>query len=285
MSLKSLLFLCFLVPQFLWGKVFVFDITGSHHGQGDVVGVFSIAEGMRNIFNHSKDSFHLIYDENAENVLRNTYGTIDEIHAQTTISFLAAKDVKDSHLKADYSFQTFFGGRKIHHFTDLPWSTANTAHFIVDTMHGYTFDEARFDGFHLYFKPAGIGPNRSGILKDPNVKKIEKKLENKKKTKQREIIAGFFPDSPLHEVLKDTSIKIAFAYGVYNETVKMENSQPVTRLQGQTRSYLEALFKNHTRTSPTVVLTPHSPDQLREAGVPQKRILTLDTPDLLNKSA
>ena len=283
MYLKSLIFLCFLVPQFLWGKVFVFDITGSRHGQGDVVGVFSIAEGMRQFF--PEDSFYLVYDRNAEDILTSTYGKLEDISSKVGINFIHETLFKTSEveLEADYSFQTFFGGRWLHHFTDLAWNTKDTVHFIVDTMHGDTFDEVRFDGFHIYFKPAGVGPKRSGILKDPNVRRIEKILNRKSKQEQRKIIAKFFPDSPLQQVLKDESLKIAFAYGVHNETVKIQRKKPVERLQGQTRSYLEALFKNHTLTSPTVVLTPHSPDQLREAGVPKKRILTLDTPDLLNK--
>ena len=284
MLFRCLLLLFFLLPKISFAKVFVFDITGSRHGQGDVIGVFSIAEGMRQFF--PEDSFYLVYDKRAKTTLTSTYGSLEDISSAVEIKFIDHTLFKtsDLELEADYSFQTFFGGRWIHHFTEVAWNTKDTIHFIVDTMHGDTFDEVRFDGFHIYFKPAGVGPKRSGILKDPNVRKIKKILNRKSRKKQREIIAKFFPDSPLQGVLSDESIKIAFAYGVHNETVKMgDNKKAVPRLQGQTLSYLKSLFKNHTGTSPTVVLTPHSPDQLREAGVPQKRILTPDTPDLLKK--
>ncbi len=110
-------------------------------------------------------------------------------------------------------------------------------------------------GFELYFKPPGLGSERSGIITDPNLEKIA----GLSLAKQRLIAADLFGNRTLKNIIlknHNKKIRFSFLYGAHNEVFKGE-------LIGQTKMFMEALERNYTE-SPIIVFTPNSQDDLRK---------------------
>ena len=283
-------FILFFCSNYLYARNIVFNMTGSYWGNGDVVGVFSFANSLRNISpskNYFKgDDFYVLYGKREKEIMESSFeGSMEDLSIRYNMNFVALENASEIPL-ADFSFEAFYGGRNIHHFTDLIYNKKETLTFILDTMHGTRLDEIRRGDLHLYMKPLGMGPHRSGFPKNPIVEKIKKKYLKKSRNRGNRngrIIEEFVTTPKLRILLESQKIRVAFGYGIHNEVLPQswENPEMYEYLRGQTKSFLEALDRNNVgATKSTIFLTPNSEEVLRKAGINDREIFTLDLLDV-----
>lgn len=167
-------FLLIFIPPFLQAQNFIFDLTKSFHGQGDVIGSFLLATGIKNQF--KSDEITIVLDERARDILLQSYNvaSLELLADQLHITFVMDDQIGSIKGKSDFSFQPFFGGRAIPHFTDIAFNKNTTVTLLLDTMHGNRLNEIRDPAYSLYFKPPGIGASRAGILDDIHLRKFKK---------------------------------------------------------------------------------------------------------------
>jgi len=238
-------------------KNFIFDLTGSIHGFGDVSGSLWILMELREKF--PQDHFAAVVDQRGQEILKTMFPqmSMKELGEKYKINFVLPEEARKLE-KAHYFFQLFYGGRHIHHLTDFIFTDEKTINFIADTMHGTTLDEIRMGTKkqeHIYFWPPGLGPKRSGIVIDQATRDFSSKsLGDRKK-----IAAASF-DGTVRELLlgnKWPGTPLGFLYGAHNETMH-------DYLIGQTQSYLKSI-ENHYPQKPLILFSPNNKTDLEKA--------------------
>lgn len=266
---------------------YVFDLSGSFQGFGDVVGVWSAFYGIQK--SKPKANYIAIIDSRAKEVLQDMYKkSLNDISKQFHVQFYPDTDLERVP-KADIYFQLFFGGRRIKtydnsdgkevYFFNPVFCTAQSVVVVSDTMHGHTLDEAFGSSFHFYFSPPGIGSKRSGILNSTDLDR----LVNMAPIQQQEFAASLFSGKAIQDLILQKgsyhNVKLSFIYGSHNETFNKS-------LMGQTKDYIHAL-ESYNADSPVVIFSPHKLEKLQEVLPGFKRILTLQEfekqPKLENK--
>lgn len=241
-------------------KNYVFNLTGTIHGYGDITGPLWTLLKIKQL--RPNNNYIAVVDDRAEQIISSMYGEkLELVGDDLGIQFFRLKDA--SHIPtADVSFELFFSGRKIHYkdntrpFTNLIYNDPNTITVISDTMHGTTLDEVVGPGIQLYFKPPGIGNNRSGIITDPYLEKILDYSPSERRT----IAADLFNDNTLkNTILKHTqkNVKFSFLYGAHNEVL-------INELIGQTKLFINEI-ENTFPNQPIIIFTPNSQEDLKKA--------------------
>jgi len=254
-------------------KHFVFNLSGSFNGYGDVTGpLFTIMEFKKL---HPHDNYTIITDERGEKIALETLNQGSTQSFKSEFGIDLVKKEHESQVKAaDYSFELFYGGRKIKSLTEAPYIDAHTVNVISDTMHGHSLDEVRTGNSHIYFKPPGIGTERSGIVNNPDIS-LFKKYSGKDR---RKITGDLFQGTILEKILNREQFpraQVGFFYGAHNELHEPS-------LTGQTKKYVEALEaeqlkKDPNSQSPLLIFTPNTKEDLEKALRPSSiRVLTLD---------
>jgi hypothetical protein len=252
-------------------KNYIFNLTGSMQGYGDIVGPFStmlrIKEKRPNI------KYSVVIDSRAQEILSKIYNkSLGSISKDLGIQFYTLRDAEKIP-KADVAFELFFGGRKIHSvpgehpFINLVYSKRETVTIVSDTMHGKTLDEVIGPDFELYFKPPGIGKNRSGIIDAPDLKK----LKDKPIAIQRTIAASLFDDINLKDLITKENqhdVLFSFLYGAHNEIFTQE-------LIGQTKLFIKELGEKYAN-APIILFTPNSKDELKKTLPDFNRVFSVD---------
>ncbi len=252
-------------------KNYIFNLTGSMQGYGDITGPFwtmlKIKEKRPNI------KYSVVIDSRAQEILSKLYNkSLSSISKDLGIQFYTLEDAEKIP-KADVAFELFFGGRKIHSvpgehsFINLVYDKRETVTIISDTMHGTTLDEVVGPDFEFYFKPPGIGKDRSGIINAPDLEK----LKDKPIAVQRTIAASLFNDINLKDLIirkHQHDVLFSFLYGAHNEIFEQE-------LIGQTKLFVGELGKKYANT-PIIVFTPNSKDELKKILPDFNRVFSVD---------
>jgi hypothetical protein len=268
-SLKALLALAILnfatvSSSFGAEKQLVFNLTGSMHGFGDITGplwvLFDLKKSLPN------DKFVVILDERSLKYTKEIFKVkdLETLEKKFHVNFVNV-DQADHVPTANYSFELFYGGRFIDNFTDLTYTDDDTYTVISDTMHGKTLDEVRKGESHIYYKPPGIGSDRSGIVNNPDINKFKGQTN----AKRREVAAPLFKGTLLEKIIRQDifpTAQLSFVYGVHNELFP--------GWTGQTERLVAALEKEYS-TAPIIIFTPNSKVELAEALPATRNIYTL----------
>lgn len=145
-----MLSLVLIPPAYGDGKHIVFNMTGSFLGYGDVTGPLWTVIKMKK--SHPENRFTLIVDARATQVVREMYAgrPLVEIARELNLQFMDVAEAKNlpEQSPSDYSFEPFFGGRRIHRttgepshddFTNTVFNSRSTVTIVSDTMHGHSF--------------------------------------------------------------------------------------------------------------------------------------------------
>lgn len=259
-------------------KHFVFDLTGSIHGYGDITGPLWTLIDLKKQYESSgrPTRFSVILDSRAEAVIKEMYrsSSVSGLAKDLNIDFVKSNQFP-SLPKADYLFQLFYGGRKIEDLSTHPLASSRTAVIISDTMHGGKLDEVRLGDRHLYFKPPGIGEQRSGIVANPDLRLFQNKSKEARKKTLASILRkepAVVPLSPLFEEKgrRYPNAKYSFMYGAHNEL-------QAPHLHGQSKEYIESLSRANAGRSPVIIFSPNSESDLRKVQVtPEATLLCMD---------
>lgn len=135
------------------------------------------------------------------------------------------------------------------------------------------FDEVvrPLTGSRVYFKPPGIGKDRSGIVENPDGLVFSRKSRKQRK----EIAARLFGASILGEVLSGRrypGARTGFIYGVKNEIISPAHH---SGLLGQTKKYVEEAQSAGPKDRPTFVFSPDTVLDLEKAVAGAATILSL----------
>jgi hypothetical protein len=239
----------------------VFDVSGSFQGDGDIIGPISTMLELKKL--HPQDRFTIIYDDRSFGIIKGQFqGTksdsLDDVGERLGVTFIKQGNTSVE-AKADYLFQLFYGFRTIADFRKNDYVNGTAVTLISNAMHGTELDEILDGESHIFFKPLGIGKERSGVVKGQNVSLFEG-LD----TPQRMVKAAeFFEDTTVKQILTRevySDLGLGFFYGIHNE--KKEAS-----LIGQTANYIENIRKHAASTHPTILFTPHKKADLQEVGI------------------
>lgn len=245
-------------------KKLVFNLTGSMHGFGDITGplwvLFDLKKSLPN------DNFVVILDERSLKYTKEIFKVenLETLEKKFHVSFVNV-DKADNVPTANYSFELFYGGRYIDNFTDLTYTDDDTYTIISDTMHGKTLDEIRKGNSHIFFKPPGIGSDRSGIVNNPDINSFKGQTN----AKRREVAAPLFKGTLVEKIIRKQAFptaQLTFVYGVHNELYP--------GWTGQTERLITALEKEYS-TAPIIIFTPNSKAELAEALPKSRNILGL----------
>jgi hypothetical protein len=280
-------FFAFLLTIFLVGPTVasadaLFNLTGSVHGFGDVVGPYLLAAQVAQKSDSSNRVFLLI-DERAEKVLKTYLELGDQpLKSEGRFVFVKARDLSTLP-PLDRLYETFRGARKaglstseiVSQLKTLPKVTliAQDLHsaFGRDSLPPFMkvsgWSEVRTSDRTFYFSAAGLGRDRIGVLDDASILPYQ----NKSLTQQRELAATRFESlGLLSQILRGrifAKARLSFAYGVHNETFR---DGPWRGYPGQLASYvkgLEAIVKKSRR--PVLVFSPNSKEILEQAMGPK----------------
>lgn len=255
---------------------YVFNLTGGFHGFGDVTGPFWTMLGLKKL--KPDANYVVIVDDYSTKALRTIYGTdLEQIAHEFGVSIYTEQSFPTG-MTADVSFELFFGGRKIKRYEksqgiDYPnfynpkFCEPNTIILVSDTMHGSTLDEVLGPGFRFYFRPPGIGSERSGIMESSNLVRFA----GKPMGVQKLIAASSFSDKFLKRLITgeiDSNAEFGFIYGVHNEAQK-------DFLIGQSSEYL-AMLEEKYPNRPLIVVSPNSKEQLQKVLSKFDRIFNLE---------
>lgn len=251
--------------------VLLFDMTGSHTGDGDISGPLHALFNLRDKF---EGIYHIFVDKRAIDILIQMYATKSLKELETLLNvkiWNAGETVKLP--KADFVFQLFAAARNLPKMVNPVFSNQHTATIIAHSMHEQRLSEIRVDGHQLFFKSPGMGIERSGILKDPNSvpflgkSPLSSRLiaaDNFEKPVMKNLLLGKLVDNP----------RFSFFYGAHNEAKKPE-------LVGQTKKYLKTIGDKFAPQGPIFIFTPHEKEQLKIVGVKDKHYLKIVTLDEL----
>lgn len=240
-------------------KNYVFNLMGTINGYGDITGPLWTLLKIKQL--RPDNNYVVVVDARAEGIITSMYDkSLELVSDDLGIKFFRREET--SHVStADVSFELFFSGRKIHYsenakpFVNHVYNDQNTLTVISDTMHGNTLDEIVGPGIQLYFKPPGIGNQRSGIITDPYLEKI---LDHSP-SKHRTIAADLFSNNDLKNVIlkyHKTTTKFSFLYGAHNEPFRSE-------LVGQTKMFTKAIEEKYS-DQPVIIFTPNSEADLQK---------------------
>jgi hypothetical protein len=111
-------------------KNYVFNLTGTIHGYGDITGPLWTLLKVKEM--SPEHEYIAIVDERAEEVITSMYGNnLEAISEELRVKFFRLKDSWNAPI-ADVSFELFHSGRKIHYmenvrpFTNLVYTDQNT---------------------------------------------------------------------------------------------------------------------------------------------------------------
>jgi hypothetical protein len=268
----------------------LFNLAGSVHGFGDVVGPYLLAKQAAR-----HENLYLLIDDRAEKVLK-TYLELGEKPLASTarMTFVRATDLP--HLPPlDRFYETFRGARKGPSTTEIEsqLTTRPKITLITHDLHSpygreslpvnmkvSGWSEVRTADRTFYFSAAGLGSKRNGILDDDSILPFQ----NKTLEQQREIAAErFSPTSVVAKILRAdvfSGAKLSFAYGVHNESF---NEGAWRGYPGQLASYSRGLetiaAKNQT---PVLVFSPNTKDVLQSTLGVSERTTVLSLEELAN---
>jgi hypothetical protein len=268
-------------------KRLVFDLTGSFHGSGDIMGPIWTLLDLKKRINERNDfpaHFVVLLDKRAELTMKALYKkhTLVELEKFLGITIIRPSQVA-TQPPADYLFQLFYGGRRIESFDYHPLVDPRKTWTIVsNTMHGNHFDEVRRGQEWFHFKPPGLGQDRSGIVTPPSAEVLGKKNPLQKKQILWQDLLLTPALRPLQILFNQKAnvyphVKFGFIYGIHNEILHREY---FPHLQGQTKSYLQTLARINQKESPIVVFTPNSQEEVQQAILNDRQFQTLTIDDL-----
>jgi hypothetical protein len=246
-------------------KQLVFNLSGTFNGFGDITGPLWVLFDLKKSL--PKDKFVIILDERALKYTKEIFKvqSLEALEKQFNVSFVNIENANTVAM-ANYSFELFYGGRYIDNFTDLIYTNDDTYTIIGDTMHGKAFDEARKGDSHIYFKPPGIGADRSGIVNNPDINRFKGQTNEKRRAAAAPLFRGSFVESIIRKEVFPTA-QLSFVYGVHNEFFT-----PWTT--GQTDRFVAAL-ENEYSGEPIIVFSPNSKKELAKALPASRNLLTL----------
>lgn len=248
----------------------LYNLTGSEHGFGDVVGPYLLAQAGAN-----EDVTYLLLDDRAEQVLKTFLERPAGLANSERLRFVRASDLP-SLSGVTRIYETFAGARggaKIDALSSLPPGERTV--LVTQDLHSpygrpYFPVEFRASGVgevkgpraHLFFSAAGLGRERLGILADPSVDVYANASSADRRSRAAEKFAG----SPMEALLKKErhpSALLSFAYGVHNEVFSSPRWKPYP---GQFKSYVKGMARIARREGkPVVLFSPNKPEILREA--------------------
>ncbi|RZA05411.1 MAG: hypothetical protein EOP11_12875 [Proteobacteria bacterium] len=249
----------------------LYNLSGSEHGFGDVVGPFLLARAAA-----AKEKTYLLLDDRAEHVLKTFLESPGSLPPLSNIVYVRKADLP-ALADVDRLLETFAGARGgavVDAANALPKGKPRTVLITQDlhSPHGRPYfpidfqasglGEVRGEGGTLYFSPAGLGRDRLGILGDPAVNAYADLSPAAQKAKA----ASLFADSYMGELLekrRHPAALLSFAYGIHNEVFATERWQPYP---GQFKSYLKGLRRIARQEGrPVVLFSPNKADVLRQA--------------------
>lgn len=253
--------------------VLLFDMTGSHTGDGDIAGPLHALFNLRDKFKEA--DYNILVDKRAFDILNKMHGTrsLDDLEKLLNVKVWNAEETRKLP-KADFVFQLFAGARYVPKMVNPDFSNQHTATIIAHSMHEQRLSEIRVDGHQLFFKSPGMGIERSGISKDPDCSAFL----GKNALSSRLIVANNFEQPVMKELLLGKLVakpRFSFFYGAHNEAAKPE-------LIGQTKEYLKTIGNNFAPQGPVFIFTPHKKEQLERVGVKEKHYLKIVTLDELS---
>ncbi len=233
----------------------VFNIAGAHTGFGDITGPLWIMLDLKK--HYPASSIAVIIDDYSYNVLKEMYQfhELGELNSALDVSFISPEQ-SERIRSTDYIFELFSEGRSPKVQKNHSYSSQDTILVVSDNMHSNSLDYAETAaGIRIFFNPPGIGPERSGLVRNPD----NDLFKNKTAAQMREESVHSFKEGFVrrylnHEIFKES--KLGFLYGAHNT-----GSQDF--LRGQTERFLIALKRTHSPGQPLVVLTPNKADVLR----------------------
>lgn len=232
-------------------KTYVFNLTGSFHGNGDVVAPMWAAIRFKQQ-DHEINCVLLVDDRALDIIQTSTSMREAEFEKKNECQIVHEKDISKIPV-ADVSFEMFIGGRKLDNFYNRPYNNKNTIVIVSDTMHGDSLDWVRVYGLEFFCMPPGIGKERSGLIVDPDLDLYRYAPTWKPVLASNEIL-----DAKLKQVISNAGTGgylIGFSYGTHNE---LKDS----KLHGQTESFLRSLSRKYPAEK-IIVMTPNSVEALK----------------------
>lgn len=271
----------------------LFNLTGSEHGFGDVVGPFLLAQQASR-----KDRVFVLIDDRAEKVLKTVLEQPDRpLVSSREMVFVRRHDLADLP-KIHRHYETFRGARRLGLTTEQVETSLRekpALTIITQDLHSpygrpdlpaetqlSGWSEIRRGSKRLYFSAAGLGQSRLGILEDESIQPYK----GKSLREQRRLAQKQFPkDSWIHRVLggvKHPQAQLTFAYGVHNEAY---DDGKWKGYPGQLASYIDGLERMARDSGrPIFVFSPNTIEliqsTLRDSSL--AKILTLEQAQALS---
>ncbi len=285
-SIRFLIVLLFHLAVSIAEATSLFNLTGSVHGFGDVVGPYLLSKRMV----ESGETVYVLLDARAERVLKTFLETPGELVSREGIHFVRLEDLPELP-KIDRLFEVFLGARSatgtnVDVRPYLRWqpetiieaqdlhSPFGRPRFPLDLL-ATGVSQIKTSRGSLQFSAAGLGRERLGILVDKSVDRyVGKTLEER-----RALAAEVFGESSLiRELIQRTThaeAKLGFAYGIHNEVFESEVWKPYP---GQFASYLEGVKAIAQESgAPVILLSPNDRGALDKArGTVDAKILGLE---------
>ncbi len=233
----------------------LFNLVGGHTGFGDITGPLWIALAVKK--QYPKKSIVAVIDDYAYKILQSisNFKYLSELSQSLQIDFISpaqAKRIK----KANVIFELFSQARNAEYQINHPFRAKDSILIMSDNMHSLSQDYIEIgDQSRIFFHPPGIGPKRSGIVDDPQIKDIGAKTL----IERRMLAATYFKQSEIQSILKRETFpdaKIGFLYGAHN-------TKDNARQMKQTENYLLTLKEVSSPTNPLIVFSPNTPEVLR----------------------